>query len=494
MDIRILRQQELLPALHLIWDVFAEDVAPSYAPEGVEEFRDFIKYDNISPMCGRGELIFFGAFEDDELKGSMAVRRDGHICLFFVKKTCQGQGVGRRLFEAAKAYCTEVLKVNKMDVNAAPDAAGHYSSLGFQQSGEEQTVNGIRFLPMELKLEGTGRTSAGKSKVPLIVGIAAGGVLLLALAVFGIYGAARGIYGYVHEHYPDSYTEPFDDRDSHDDRDHDGRGYDGHDSGEHSWDYYDGTYGDDEDELSGLESIPVYEADDLSFETEEKLYKYADEEKKSMVIDFQVKYPQINGLDEKTGKKVNDELKNCAMETVDKIYTNPSESVKEGVLASEYPALVSYVDYKISYMNNEFVSVVFQDYSYQGDSSTYYVNLRTRNISLKDGTVYEVKDIINTNEAFIDDWLDRMRGEAGDEAMLSELSRGQMEEALKGDSLDGVYVANFFANANGIEIGFDLNYKADDTNNLGYAWVTAPFDFGDIREYKTKSAFWKAID
>lgn len=71
MDTRILKEQELLPALHLVWEVFAEEVAPSYSPEGVEKFRNFIKYDNICPMFRRGEILFFGAFEDNELKGTM---------------------------------------------------------------------------------------------------------------------------------------------------------------------------------------------------------------------------------------------------------------------------------------------------------------------------------------------------------------------------------------------------------------------------------------
>ena len=48
MEIRMLQKSELLPALHLVWDVFAEDVAPGYGPEGVKEFQKFIKYDNTT--------------------------------------------------------------------------------------------------------------------------------------------------------------------------------------------------------------------------------------------------------------------------------------------------------------------------------------------------------------------------------------------------------------------------------------------------------------
>ena len=39
MFVRILEAQEILPALHLVWDVFAADVAPYYEPAGVAEFQ-----------------------------------------------------------------------------------------------------------------------------------------------------------------------------------------------------------------------------------------------------------------------------------------------------------------------------------------------------------------------------------------------------------------------------------------------------------------------
>ena len=42
MDIRILNEQEILPALHLVWEVFAADTAPQYTPEGVGDFQYFI--------------------------------------------------------------------------------------------------------------------------------------------------------------------------------------------------------------------------------------------------------------------------------------------------------------------------------------------------------------------------------------------------------------------------------------------------------------------
>lgn len=50
MEIRLLKEPELLPALHLVWEVFAAEIAPTCTPQGVESFQKFIKYDYISQV------------------------------------------------------------------------------------------------------------------------------------------------------------------------------------------------------------------------------------------------------------------------------------------------------------------------------------------------------------------------------------------------------------------------------------------------------------
>lgn len=85
----------------------------------------------------------------------------------------------------------------------------------------------------------------------------------------------------------------------------------------------------------------------------------------------------ISGLkDAKAEEKVNEALKNCALQTVDKIYDNPSDEMKERVLSSSQPALVSYVKYKVTYASEDLLSVAFEDYSYQGGAEYSDQDLR----------------------------------------------------------------------------------------------------------------------
>ena len=113
---------------------------------------------------------------------------------------------------------------------------------------------------------------------------------------------------------------------------------------------------------------------------------------------------------------------------------------------------------------------------------------------ISDHAMRAVSEMQYLDEAFAADWLEEMRGEAENEEFLSELSTQQMLAALGGDTINGVYTANFFVHADGIEIGYDLNYPADDPHDLGYIWVTAPFTFEEIASYASDSGFWNNID
>ncbi len=260
----------------------------------------------------------------------------------------------------------------------------------------------------------------------------------------------------------------------------------GNDSGNSSGD------GSDSSEASGgVADIPEYIGEDLSYSLDEDAYSFTDTEKTSTYITFEIKYPTLTGLkDSKLEETINKALKAVAMDSVDKLYENPTEEVKETVIEADQPVLASMVNYKVTYASDKLLSVVYEDYSYRGTADTLCYNLRTLNISLKDGSIYEVKDIVDLNQDFMDQWLSTMRSETGNDKFLSELSQEELKEALEGDDKDGVYVANFFVDEEGIEIGFDLNYKADDSNDFGYLWVTAPFSFDEIEKFQNDSEFW----
>jgi hypothetical protein len=145
-------------------------------------------------------------------------------------------------------------------------------------------------------------------------------------------------------------------------------------------------------------------------------------------------------------------------------------------------------------MSENLLSIVMEDNSYQGSQEDYCYDFRTLNINLKDGSVLEVKNLVNIDNEFVKDWLEVMRAEAKNEKLLSELNKKELKKALEGDNLEGVYVVEFFFDKDGVEIGFAFDYEEGDENDAGYSWVTAPFSYKEIKKYTTDLPIWNEFN
>lgn len=152
MDIIKLQKSDLKDALDLVWNVFLEFEAPDYSKHGIQEFRNFISYDSIMEKYEKGELEFWGCVHDNEIVGVISTRGTNHISLLFVKKEYHKQGIARSLFETVKERCI-IQNSHTMTVNSSPYATEVYHRLGFVDTDEEKSVNGIKFTPMTLSLK-----------------------------------------------------------------------------------------------------------------------------------------------------------------------------------------------------------------------------------------------------------------------------------------------------------------------------------------------------
>ena len=143
--IRPLREEEKESALRLIWKVFNEYEAPDYEPEGTAEFKKTLNDDEY--LAG---IRYYGAFDQDTLAGVLGIREQkAHICFFFVDGAYHRKGIGTGLF----AKICEDHTNRTITLNSSPYGLPFYKALGFIPTGHEQTVNGIRFTPMEFTLK-----------------------------------------------------------------------------------------------------------------------------------------------------------------------------------------------------------------------------------------------------------------------------------------------------------------------------------------------------
>lgn len=144
MQIQKMTKSQLPEVKKLVFDVFMEFEAPDYSEEGIQSFLT-TALNNEEFMSS---LDIFGAFEDDVLVGIIATRSEGkHIALFFVDGSHHKKGIGRKLFTTM----LEAGTAKEITVNSSPYAKEVYHRLGFQDTDMEQTVTGIRFIPMVFK-------------------------------------------------------------------------------------------------------------------------------------------------------------------------------------------------------------------------------------------------------------------------------------------------------------------------------------------------------
>lgn len=138
----------LQEAMELVWKVFQQFEAPEYCEEGISEFHDFIQVDSIRQKLLAKEFFLWAAYEGEQIVGVMAVRPPFHISLLFVDPQFHCRGIARSLFETVLEVCKRN-GYTEITVNSSPYAVKIYRRLGFVDTDVEQTVNGIRFVPMK---------------------------------------------------------------------------------------------------------------------------------------------------------------------------------------------------------------------------------------------------------------------------------------------------------------------------------------------------------
>ncbi len=141
MKIHTLQKEEQEEAIRLSLVTFIECGKEDYDENGLGVFRSFI-YDEEKI----GELSFLGAFEEDKLIGTLAIRElDAHISLFFVRSDYHRMGIGRELFNALISKH----KYDDITVNASTYAIPFYKSMGFKKLAEKQNHHGLTSTPMK---------------------------------------------------------------------------------------------------------------------------------------------------------------------------------------------------------------------------------------------------------------------------------------------------------------------------------------------------------
>ena len=125
--------------------VYIESKDESYSEKGIETFCNFVDNKEITKS-----FKVYGAFEDNVLKGVIATdKRKRHINLFFVDKSSQAKGIGKKLM----SIIIDHNENSFITVNSSRYAVPIYKNLGFIKTKEEKEQDGLKFTPMKLILK-----------------------------------------------------------------------------------------------------------------------------------------------------------------------------------------------------------------------------------------------------------------------------------------------------------------------------------------------------
>ena len=132
-------------ALLFVKKVYIESKDESYSEKGIETFCNFVDSKKITKS-----FKVYGAFEDNILKGVIATdKRKRHINLFFVDKSSQAKGIGKKLM----SIIIDDNENSFITVNSSRYAVPIYQNLGFIKTEEEKEQDGLKFTPMKLILK-----------------------------------------------------------------------------------------------------------------------------------------------------------------------------------------------------------------------------------------------------------------------------------------------------------------------------------------------------
>jgi GNAT superfamily N-acetyltransferase len=133
----------------LIRELAAKFILCDFSAEGksrfLSEHSSMAVVDRIRTRF-RYRIAEFGG----ELLAVIGVRDWAHLSHLFVAEAFQGQGLGRALWEQAKAECLERGNPGTFTVNSAKIAVPVYEKFGFLATGSVQDMGGVQFVPMEL--------------------------------------------------------------------------------------------------------------------------------------------------------------------------------------------------------------------------------------------------------------------------------------------------------------------------------------------------------
>lgn len=149
MLIRAIEQRDVPAVARLLNALSREFIVHESTPEGAATFLRENDEEAIGAYIRMGH-VYHVAEVDGVIAGFIAVRERKHLFHMFVGVRWQRQGIGRKLWEAARKVAIANGGNGTFTVNASNFAVPMYEAMGFVRMTPMQCVKGLYFNPMML--------------------------------------------------------------------------------------------------------------------------------------------------------------------------------------------------------------------------------------------------------------------------------------------------------------------------------------------------------
>lgn len=481
MNVELLKERQLAPAVSYIREYRQEHSGP----DSPEQYELLLSDEAWMKRFHSGELIFFGCYENEMLLGTAVLDNTGHIIFLCVKKQWQNQDIEKMLFDRILQHCHLKLVRMQITVNAAQQDVHLYHALGLTPYSTKQSISGDIFVPLEYLITASSVHKQITEKPTGIMLVVILGICALAIGLLIVLGVQLQKQ-ITHSKF---YVIAKENRDT---KTRNSLRKDSASSLSNPVNEEQNVSSPPAEDEQSLDDFNAYVASNLSYTIDEDSY-IEQKSESDKEIDFHVLYPQIKSIDQNMEQeaKVNSYIRDCAMNTADQIYLAPSEQAKELFEDTEtYNYFCSKVTYKITYMDENLISIVFQDHYFLGSLYAEFYDLRTVNINLNTGQFYLLPEILKTDYNFTEYWLSKMVAKEPDSQVLAELETEQFQKMLSGELGDNRYFTNFFVDDDGLGMSFTYHFRSSDDKRILRGWMSSTCPREEIAAYANDIDFW----
>lgn len=215
---------------------------------------------------------------------------------------------------------------------------------------------------------------------------------------------------------------------------------------------------------------------------------------------FKVCYPQLTFDDGRDATDINKAIEELALYSTERMLIHIDPDLKErcetGEYYSSYEGIEDQVNYEIAYLDENLISVVYNDYFMWGSTFGEYIAMRPITINLNTGHVYTDQELWTDFDGiaayYRDEIIEYYKRDGSDIGvrMCDDIFTAEyLSQIMQTEgSCDGRYESDTFLTRYGVAIS--LTYRVNNDSYLSRGWIELEIPRKEAEVYRSDSELW----